>query len=123
MRCDANTFGETSVSQDIEELSNRIKELGDKSTQVLIFLSFALVVVASVSSNAALGANQKLALTQAMRWWVWALFPVIVGILPLKEIRWKNPRWYQFIRGFKVVLLWGAALLILFGAWQFRHGL
>jgi hypothetical protein len=35
----------------LKNLSNRITELGEKSTQVLIFLSFALVVVATLGTN------------------------------------------------------------------------
>jgi hypothetical protein len=32
------------MSDNIEEISHRINELGNKSTQVLLFLSFAMVV-------------------------------------------------------------------------------
>jgi hypothetical protein len=33
-----------------------------------------------------------------MRWWVLAILPTVIGILPLKEIRENNRRWYGFLR-------------------------
>ena len=88
-----------------DQIEARIKELGDKSTQILIFLSFALVVVATLRSNPALGLEQKTALVAAMRWWMRAVWPVLLGIVPLKEFRENSRTWYRTVRITKVVLL------------------
>ena len=107
----------------IKNLSKRIKELGEKATQILIFLSFALVVVATLGSNNVLELSQKHALTSAMRWWVAAVFFVLVAILPLKEFRENNRRWYQIIRWSKVVILWLTLVCIFCGAVHFTHAI
>ena len=104
------------------QLRVRIKELGDKSTQLLTFLSFALAVVVILESGPSpLQASQKLALAGAMRSWVCAIFPVVVGILPLKEFRSNNTRWYSIVRWFKFALLWAAIGIIVLGAIQFYY--
>ncbi len=69
-------------------LEKRIAELGEKSSQTLLFLSFALVVVATLLPK--ISSSQQMTLRLAMSWWTWALFPVVVGILPVKEIRENN---------------------------------
>jgi len=107
----------------IEQLEARIKELGDKSTQILIFLSFALVVVATLRSNPALGPEQRMGLSAAMRWWMRAVWPVLLGIVPLKEFRENSMTWYRIVRTTKVLLLWLAAIFILLGLYQFGHGI
>jgi len=123
--------GENTVpDKRIEDLEKRIKELGEKSSQTLLFLSFALVVVATLKDRSDPG--QQGALRCAMYWWAWALFPVLVGILPLKELsliyqlvcryppsRHRTRSWYCFVRWFKVALLWAAIILIVFGACGF----
>ncbi len=108
---------------EVGDLANRIKELGDKSTQILIFLSFALVVVATLGTNPALGSGQKFAMSLAMRWWLRAVYPVLLAILPVKEFRENNLRWYRIIRISKFVLLWIAIACIFFGARQFAHAI
>ena len=107
----------------VESLAARIKELGDKSTQILIFLSFALVVVATLGANPALGPSQKSAMSLAMRWWLRAVYPVLVAILPLKEFRENNLSWYRFIRILKFILIWIAILFIFFGARNFSSAI
>jgi hypothetical protein len=84
----------------LRSLEQRIKELNDKATQLLTFLSFALVVAAilETSSGNRLGVCQAILVTFAMRCWVFAIFPILVGILPVKAL-----------------LLCAAILLILFG--------
>lgn len=71
------------------QLRVRIKELGDKSTQLLLFLSFAIaaVVLLGYGNDSAHSSQvaQKIVDSGAMRSWVFAIFPVVVGILPLKE--------------------------------------
>ena len=104
-----------------DAIERRIKELGEKSSQTLLFLSFALVVVATLKDKA--DSSHQAALRCAMHWWSWALFPVLLGILPLKEFRENNPRWYCILRWFKVALLWVAVILILGGAWAFSRAI
>jgi hypothetical protein len=101
----------------------RIKELGDKSTQLLLFLSFSFVAVVTMKSDHTIANTQQHALTIALRWWVWALLPVLAGIVPLKDFNWQNPRWYNAIRRLKICLLWAAIFLILIGAWYFGAGI
>lgn len=101
------------------DLKTRIKELGDKSTQLLVFLSFGLVVAVTASTNDSLNDAQQAALHATALWWAIAAIPVLIGILPLKEICWENSGWYQFVRGLKVGLLWIAIGLIGWGLRQF----
>jgi len=102
-------------------LLERIEQLGNKSTQVLLFLSFAFVAVVTLKSDH-ITENQKESLTFAMRWWVRALLPILLGILPVRDLvdyaKCKDG-WYELIRWSKVALLIGAVILILFGAWYF----
>lgn len=109
------------MNDEIKELSNRIKELGDKATQLLTFLSFALVVVVllETSPEHVLICRQKFFATIAMRWWVGAIFPVLAGVLPLKEFGWNKPHWYRKVRWIKFGLLWIAVSMIICGAFEF----
>jgi hypothetical protein len=95
----------------------RIKELGEKSSQTLLFLSFALIVVAMLKDKS--DTSRQVELEQAMYWWSWALFPVLAGILPIKEFGEGKIGWYGVVRWCKVVLLWVAILMIGWGAWKF----
>jgi hypothetical protein len=113
------TNGGSSTSDD--GIKKRIKELGEKSSQTLIFLSFALIVVATLKDKS--DSSRQVALRCAMYWWSWAIFPVVLGILPLKECKWENQRWYSILRWIKVVLLWIAVILILHGAWAFSRAI
>jgi hypothetical protein len=111
---------ESTKSQTQTELEERIEELGAKSSQLLLFLSFAITAAAVLrSSQNPIGAYQQTALTHAMRWWIRAVFPILIGILPVKEMNWGSPLWYQIVRWSKVVLLWAAIVFIVFGAMQF----
>jgi hypothetical protein len=105
------------------KIESRIKELGDKSTQLLLFLSFSFVAVVTMKSDPHIAKTQQHALTIAMRWWVGALVPILFGVVPLKDCKWLNPRWYNRIRWLKFVLLWIAIALILFGAGYFASGI
>jgi hypothetical protein len=84
----------------LKKIEDRIEELGGKSTQLLLFRSFSFVAVVTLMSDHALAGTQKHALTVALRLWVWALLPVLVGIAPLKELGWENPRWYRHDSGY-----------------------
>jgi hypothetical protein len=104
------------ISKRTEEISDRINELGTKSTQILLFLSFAMLSVATLETIAS---APTVALNSALWWWKLALLPVLVNILPMKEIRWKTLAWYKFIQWTRFVLLWLAVILIVFGVLSF----
>ena len=101
----------------VERLSSRIDELNQKCTQVLIFLSFAIVAVA-LSSQSPLLENADLLDKALMRWTV-AMFPAVLGILPLKDFGEDGLRWYSFVRWLKVDLLWIAVPCVFWGAIDF----
>jgi hypothetical protein len=109
-----------------QALIERIKQLGEKSTQVLLFLSFAFVAVVAMKSDHTISESQQRALTIAMRLWVVALPLILFGVLPVRDAvdyaENKVP-WYEFIRWCKVALLIGAVVLILGGAWFFACGI
>jgi len=108
-----------------KHLLERIKQLGDKSTQVLIFLSFAFVAVITLKSDPAISRSQQNALTHAMRWWVCALPFILVAVLPVKDFvdfATNKVWWYNLIRWCKVALLIVAVVLILVGAGCFACG-
>lgn len=107
----------------LEHLERRIKELGDKSSQTLLFLSFALVVVATLLDKSRFSSAQQNHLINAMRWWAGAIFPILVGILPVKEIRERNQLWYDAVRWGKFLLLWASLLCIGFGAFHFMRAI
>jgi hypothetical protein len=66
----------------LKKIEDRIKELGDKSTQLLLFLSFSFVAVVTMKSDHTITDGQQRALTIAVRWWVGALLPILFGVLP-----------------------------------------
>src|SRR5258707_14557 len=68
-----------------KDLLTRIKDLGDKSTQTLIFLSFAFVAVITLKSDRTITIWQQRMLTYAMRWWVIALPFIVAGIFPVRD--------------------------------------
>jgi hypothetical protein len=81
--------------------TKRIKELNDKATQVLLFLSFAMVAAVTLRPNLTHG--QELAVTLAMRWWTGAIFFALVC----------------FLRRLKAVVLWLALICLAIGAGWF----
>ena len=109
-----------------EDLLKRIKQLGEKSTQVLIFLSFTFVAVVTLGEQRGISESQQKFLTYAMRWWICALPIILFCVLPVRdfvEFRCvKNKgRWYNVIRWCKVGLLTVAVILISFGSLSFGH--
>jgi len=103
----------------INLLSERIKQLGEKSTQILLFLSFAMVSVATLEAGGKESVSP--ALNEAFYYWKIALFPVLVSVLPLREFRWQCAGWYKFIQGLRFTLLWIALAIIARGLWSFVH--
>jgi len=107
----------------LELLTKRIRELGDKANQLLLFLSFALVMAAILETQGhRLGSCQTAFVTIAMRCWVWAIIPIVISVLPLKELRESCTRWYNWVRWFKFVLLWVAILSVFLGTVFFLLG-
>jgi hypothetical protein len=98
----------------LTKLEARIKELNDKFSQTLLFLSFALVVLATLRDKSTQGALNAVA-------WCWSLslFPILLGILPLKELCYGNKSWYRFLQYLKAFLLLFAIIPILIGAYEF----
>jgi hypothetical protein len=112
--------------QKTTDLLKRIEQLGDKSTQVLIFLSFAFVAVVALKSDKTITESQQKALTYAMRFWAIALFFIVLGVLPVRDFvdcAKNKVSWYDRIRWAKVALLVAAIFLILFGAGCFTCGI
>jgi|HubBroStandDraft_6_1064221.scaffolds.fasta_scaffold423428_2 hypothetical protein len=98
----------------------RIKELGEKATQLLTFLSFAIAGVLILADKPdRLGHCQQVALRLTLRFWAVAFLPILANILPVKEFCWDCPQWYKTIRWGKVVLLWAAVCLIICGVITF----
>jgi hypothetical protein len=55
------------TNENLSREERRIQELGEKSSQTLLFLSFALVVVATLKDKS--DASRQVELQQAMFWW------------------------------------------------------
>lgn len=109
-----------------KDLVERIKRLGDKSTQLLLFLSFAFLAVITMRSEPAISAGQRQMLTYAMQWWERALWPILFGVLPVRDFADYAKRktlWYEIIRWSKVVLLIVAVVLILLGVTHFAQAI
>src|SRR5262245_64655830 len=98
-------------------LAMRINELSTKSTQLLLFLTFAILGAATLRPGQ-FPADQAL-VRVATWWWILAVFPVLLGVLPVKDFKWNNRAWYRFLVGAKVLLLWVAVILSGVGAIQF----
>ena len=113
-------LGWRATEESLCDLKTRIKELGEKSTQVLTFLSFAIaaVVVLGYSSQGD-SVSKKVIQSRTLHLWVLAIFPVAAGVLPVKEFWRDSPRWYRIVRWFKFWLLWVALLYIVCGAIRF----
>ena len=106
----------------LEFHSARIRELNDKATQVLLFLSFAMLAAGTLRLIPALTGGQKFAVTSAMRWWTVAIFPALVCVAPLKDVR-TTVRWYTFVHWLKFGFLWMALACLAIGATRFFQAL
>ena len=102
----------------LTHLAFRLQELNNTATQVLLFLSFAIVAGVTYLGTP-LDAPHKLALQSSLRWWVFAIFPTVAVILPLKEIGDDSIRWFRILLWVRFVLLWSAIVCIFVGGIQF----
>lgn len=107
------------------DLSQRINELGDKATQLLTFLSFAIVsgVLLETAQPQLLAPYQRGAIRWAMRFWVMAIFPILINVFPVKDLKWRNARWYDRARWGKFALLGLSVFLIGCGVAKFLYGI
>ena len=105
------------VTDEPHDFGTRINELGNKSTQLLLFLTFAILGAATLMTKDC-AAEERLVRAAAW-WWMWAVFPVLLGVLPVKDFNWNNRRWYRFLVYAKCVLLWASVILSSVGAIQF----
>jgi hypothetical protein len=106
-----------SVNRESDDLAARINELSNKSTQLLLFLTFAIVGAATLRTGQ-FPANQAL-VREATWWWILATFPVLLGVLPVKDFKWNNRARYRFLIRAKFLLLWAAVTFSTVGTIQF----
>jgi hypothetical protein len=111
---------EETEKEQLKHLATRLGELNNTASQILIFLSFAIVAaVTFLTVNPSLTAKE--AVHWALRWWIGAIFPTVIAIVPLKEIRDRDVRWYRALLWARFVLMWSAIVCILVGAiWFFK---
>ena len=99
-------------------LTTRLTELNHTASQILIFLSFAIVAGVTFFTPA-LESPRKAAVHLALRWWIGAIFPTVIGIIPMKEVRDQNLHWYRILLWMRFALMWCAILCIFIGAVEF----
>jgi hypothetical protein len=81
-------MADNSLGRESDDLAIRINELSTKSTQLLLFLTFAIVGAATLGTSQS-SADQTL-VRGATWWWILAVFPVLLGVLPVKAFKWNN---------------------------------
>jgi hypothetical protein len=104
--------------QVLDRIVLRLNELNNTASQILIFLSFAIVAAVTFLTPA-LDFSRRTAVHRALQWWIGAIFPTVIGILPMKEIKERNLRWYRALLWARFVLMWAAIGCIFLGAIQF----
>jgi hypothetical protein len=52
-----------------------------------------------------------------------AIFPTLIGVLPVKEVYEDSAKWYRIVRWSKVIVLWVAVALIFWGAVDFARAI
>lgn len=115
MHTDANS---PSHRERLAHIAQHLAELTNSSSQVLIFLSFAIVAAVTYLTPG-LEASRRIAVNSALRWWIGAIFPTVLGIIPLKVVADESLPWYNFLLWMRYVVLWCAIVCILIGALQF----
>ena len=110
-----------SLRRESDDLASRISELGTKSTQLLQFLSFAILGAATLKTEQ-FPADPTL-VRVATWWWILAVFPILLAVLPVKDFRWNGRTWYRFLVLVKFLLLWMAVIFSGVGAVQFLRAM
>ena len=106
---------------DTEKLSfiaTRLSELNNTASQILVFLSFAIVAGVTYLTPT-MDLSRRDAVHLALRWWIGAIFPTVIGIIPLKELRDRDVAWYRFLLRTRLPLMWVAIICIFIGAIEF----
>jgi hypothetical protein len=98
-------------------IARRLTELNNTASQVLVFLSFAIVAGVTYMTPA-MDLSRRSAVHWALRWWIGAIFPTVIGIIPLKEVR-EDLVWYRVLVRMRLVLMWAAIICIFIGAIEF----
>lgn len=96
----------------------RLQELNNTASQILIFLSFAIVAGVTYLTPS-MELSRRSATHSALRWWIGAIFPTVLGIIPLKEVKDRDLGWYRFLLWTRLLLMWSAIICIFVGAIQF----
>ena len=109
---------DTETEAKLSFIASRLTELNNTASQILIFLSFAIVAGVTFLTPA-MDLSRRTAVHLALRWWIGAIFPTVIGIIPLKEVRDKDLVWYRFILRMRLLLMWSAIICIFIGAIQF----
>jgi hypothetical protein len=104
--------------QRLNSLVLRLSELNNTASQILIFLSFAIVAAVTFLTSS-LDFSRRTAVHLALRWWIGAIFPTVIGILPMKEIKERSLPWYRALLWARFLLMWAAIICIFIGAIQF----
>jgi hypothetical protein len=115
MHSDASAESERDL---LEFLASRLTELNNTASQILIFLSFAIVAAVTFLTPS-LDPSRKSAVHWALRWWITAIFPTVIGIIPMKELRDRHLPWYRVLLWTRFVLMWTAIACIIMGAIEF----
>jgi len=100
----------------LKVIEDRISELNGKFTQVLLFLSFAIVGLATLKTVQNLQPGEISSYDATLNWWKIALIPTLIGVAPVKEL---FPDHLIRIRTSKIALLWLALFVIGGGVLEF----
>ena len=78
------------VTDKPHDLATRINELGNKSTQLLLFLTFAILGAVTLMTRDCSG--QERLVRAATWWWMLAVFPVLLGRAPSQGLQLEQPK-------------------------------
>lgn len=109
---------DTETEAKLSFIATRLRELNDTASQILIFLSFAIVAGVTFLTPA-MDLSHRVAVHLALRWWIAAIFPTVMGIIPLKEVKDEDLVWYRFLLRMRLLLMWSAIICIFIGAIEF----
>src|SRR6266581_3005050 len=74
--------------------------------------AIASAVLLETAQSPVLAPYQRGAIKWAMRFWVMAIFPILINVFPVKDLKRSNLRWYDCARWGKFGLLGLSILLI-----------
>ena len=105
--------------EELDRIVTRLNELNNTSSQILIFLSFAIVagvtyLTPSLESFPARRHQFGFALVDRRN-----ILPTVIGIAPLKEINDHNLRFHRFVMWMRFALMWSGIVCIFIGAIYF----